>query len=158
MVSAAGPHKTTLFVQDAATNRKFLVDTGADVSVFPASSGTKRSQRCSSPLSAANGTSIRTWGTRRINVALASDLTIPQLFYIADVTTPILGADFFIRNNILIDMARKRLVHTQHTSSTPLRTSPLVSTLMGLSTNPANQFSTLLQSFPDILAPGSTPA
>ena len=88
--------------------RSFLVDSGADVSVFPASP-TQRSSRPSAVLSAANGTSIRTFGRKNISLAFHG-LSVVHSFFLADVQHPILGSDFFRQNNLLIDIKGRRLV------------------------------------------------
>ena len=121
--------------------------------MYPASDSTRRLRRTSTPLSAANGTNIHTWGVRDITVAFSTDLKTTHTFHLADVTTPILGADFFIANNIAIDMPGRRLIHMQNTTATPLCHTPLVSSVMGLSLQPSTRFSDLLQQFPQVLTP-----
>ena len=88
--------------------RSFLVDSGADVSVFPASAAQRKSPS-RSRLSAANGSSIQTFGRKAISLALPG-LSVVHKFFLADVEQPILGSDFFRRHNLLIDVARQRLV------------------------------------------------
>ena len=98
--------------------RAFLVDSGADVSVFPASTSQKTSPSRSS-LQAANGSSIRTFGKKTISLALPG-LSVVHKFFLADVDQPILGSDFFRRHNLLIDVARQRLVrHPPGPSAAP---------------------------------------
>ena len=59
-------------------------------------------------LSAANGTSMRTWGKRTLSLVLDSKRQYTHQFYLADVTRPILGADFFTANGLAIDLRGKR--------------------------------------------------
>ena len=89
--------------------RAFLVDSGADVSVFPASPSQKKNSPSSVTLRAANGSSILTFGRRDIFLALPG-LNVVHQFLLADVQKPILGSDFFRSNGLLIDIARQRLV------------------------------------------------
>ena len=84
------------------------MDSGADVSVFPASPSQKSLQPQSS-LSAANGSSIRTFGRKDISLDFPG-LSVVHSFFLADVAQPILGSDFFRQHNILIDVAQCRLV------------------------------------------------
>ena len=77
----------------------FLVDTGADVSVLP-SKFQKHAAPFNVELKAANGTSIKTYG------CLTADVNIQRLrrdfrwkFVVADVTSPILGANFLDRTS-----------------------------------------------------------
>ena len=120
-VAAPGPFPTVSSVSAASTTgqgalsifcrrlrRQFLVDSGADVSVFPAAPSRKKLKPQSS-LSAANGSSIRTYGRRDISLDFPG-LSVVHSFFLADVTQPILGSDFFRQNNILIDVAQCRLV------------------------------------------------
>ncbi|KAK3755509.1 hypothetical protein RRG08_063585 [Elysia crispata] len=59
-------------------------------------------------LSAANGTSMRTWGKCTLSLVLDSKRQYTHQFYLADVTRPILGADFFTANGLAIDLRGKR--------------------------------------------------
>ena len=87
-------------VWDSKTGRHYLIDTGADESVFPAPPPTDR-QHCSTtqPLAAANDSRTATWGQRNIIVHLGSRC-FTQSFHIADERQPILGADFLVSNNL----------------------------------------------------------
>ena len=106
----------TLFNQPV----RFLVDTGADISLLP-----KRYARYAFPfkiqLQAANGSEIKTYGS------VLTSITIPNLhrnfsssFIVADVTSPILGADFFQKHKILINVAKRSLIDTLTTLNVTL--------------------------------------
>ena len=84
--------KNTMTVWDRRSGRTYLVDCGADFSVFPASLSDKRSLPPSKSLVAANGSIIRTWGKRNIPLLLGNGRSFTQEFYIAEVTEPILGS------------------------------------------------------------------
>ena len=146
--------KNTLSVCDRRTGKSYLVDTGADVSVFPASALDKSSRVPTSSLIAANGSSIATWGQRTIPLTFDGQRTFSQVFYLADVTQPILGADFFINNHLAIDLRGRRLIDLD-TCSTWAADSVAASsvTIAGLSTRPLNTISRLLQEFPEVLVP-----
>jgi len=51
-----------LYVRDCNTGHKLLIDTGAQISVIPASAQERRGQK-TEPLIAANGSKIDTFGT-----------------------------------------------------------------------------------------------
>jgi len=74
MVGVAGPLNRLLYLLDKKTNRKFLIDTGASVSAFPASKVHQNFGRSasSSPLIAANGSKIKTFGTIGLTINLGS--------------------------------------------------------------------------------------
>ena len=109
--SAVGPgEKNTMTVWDCRSGHSFLVDCGAEESVLPASAADKRHRAPSAPLVAANGTLIKTWGKRESSLLLSKGHAFTQEFHVADVTDPILGADFFASTRLAIDMSNKRLV------------------------------------------------
>ena len=90
------------------SRKPFLVDSGADVSVFPASTAQKSSKPLAI-LSAANGSSIKTFGRKNISLVLPG-LSVSHSFILADVQHPILGTYFFRQNKLVIDINRRRLV------------------------------------------------
>lgn len=90
-----------LFVLDKCTKQRFLVDTGSDICCFPRRLARGRLTISGYDLSAANGTSIKTYGsiTLKLNLGLRRDFT--WNFIIADVSTPINGSDFLSFYNLL---------------------------------------------------------
>ena len=94
---------------DHASQRYFLVDTGADGSILPPSDNDRRYATRGAPLTAANGSDIPTFGKRTATLRLGSRFFCWQ-FVIADVKRPILGADFLAEFNLLVDVRRRRLV------------------------------------------------
>jgi hypothetical protein len=119
-VRRAGTSCNLLFVRDSATGRHFLVDSGADVSVFPASAADLRAPATTAPrLTAANGSAIRSCGTRSISLTLGHR-RLRWPFIVADVQQPILGADFLRAHAFLVDMPGARLVDATDFSSIQL--------------------------------------
>ena len=82
---------------------KYLIDTGAAVSVLPKSCTNKISDADCLPLAAANNTTVNTYSTskRDVDVGLKRDYT--WNFIVADVQQPIIGADFLIHYSLLVD-------------------------------------------------------
>ena len=115
----------------------------------------ERRSRTTAPLVAANGSLIRTWGTKKISITIGKRVFTHSV-QLADVTRPILGADFFVANNLAIDLKNKRLIDMSDVSKlgglhrTPKSHLPIVS---GLSKEPHNEFTAILNEFPDILVP-----
>lgn len=100
-----------LLVQDYNSGLRFLVDTGANVSVLPVTKRLfKGMQCCDYKLYAANGTKIATYGTKTLILDLKLRRPYRWEFIIANVRQPILGADFLSHHKILVDLARCRLV------------------------------------------------
>ena len=99
---------STMSIFEWHSGKYFLIDSGADECVFPASSA-DRSFPWSSDLIAANGSAIRTYSRRRLPVSFASRYFYFQDFWIAEVSRPILGAAFFRDHHLLIDFCNRRL-------------------------------------------------
>ena len=113
-------------------HRLFLVDSGADVSVYPAGVEDRRHSP-SSTLTAANGTKIGTYGHRRLDLCFPG-LRTHHSFILADVKSPILGADFFMQKGLVIDIPRRRIF----SDSVCVRARPaaVLSDLCGLTRDP----------------------
>ena len=107
-VNAIRPGKL-LFLQDHLTGVKFLVDTGASVSMLPGLCSQPAFGPPLSQLESITGTAIATGGEHRLNVSiLAADssvFTAEWNFVISDVSGPILDNDFIKANNFCVDPA-----------------------------------------------------
>lgn len=91
------------------SNRDFLIDTGADISVIPPTSREKGNAPCLFKLSAANGSQIRTYGSKIVTLNLGLRRPIRWVFVIADVQQPIIGSDLLKKQDLLIDVKNNRL-------------------------------------------------
>lgn len=98
-----------LCIRELNTKERFLVDTGADISVLAAKN---RNQTPSNTykLYAANNTPIRTYGEKTINLNIGLRRTYKWTFIVADVQTSILGADFLRSHKLLVDLHQKKLI------------------------------------------------
>ena len=136
-------------------SRPFLIDSGADLSVFPASPATL-SRRASGVLQAANGSSIRTFGQHTISLHFGT-FRVAHSFTLAEVSKPILGSDFFASHNLLIDLAgraafrerphpplylRARRAHVQHS---------LCGLKLPQPVTPSSRWTAVLAEFPSVL-------
>ena len=114
-------HLSTIFksepvlfhVLDSKSKLKFLIDTGAALSVIPASRIDKRRNRTDN-LHAANGSIIKTYGRKSITLDLGLRRTFQFLFILAEVREPIIGADFLHEFNIIVDMKNKQLIDQEN--------------------------------------------
>lgn len=106
---APKPHSRLFFVTDRASGTRFLVDTGAEVSVVPPTPEDRRSKGTSA-LQAANGSAIDTYGARfrRLNIGLRRNFD--WVFTVADVPTAIIGIDFLQHYNLLVDARACKLI------------------------------------------------
>lgn len=100
-----------LFVTDRYSGRRFLIDTGSDLSCVPRRYSYIQGGKFPLPyeLIAANGTKINTYGLVdvKLNLGLRRDFT--WKFIVAEVATPIIGSDFLAHYRLLPDCARGSL-------------------------------------------------
>ena len=96
-----------VFLQDQVTKQKFLVDTGASVSVLPHSAGTAAT---GPPLSGADGKPIASWGkvTKKLFFGAQSFFCS---FLLAAVSKPILGVDFLAAHRLLVDPGTRTVLY-----------------------------------------------
>lgn len=141
-------------VWDRLSGRTFLVDSGADDSVFPASNADRRRPR-TADLVAANGSVIRTWGRRSIPIRLGNNRSFVQEVWLAEVTQPILGADFFITNGLAIDLTGRRLLSLNDLP--PISARAVCSTKVRGLHQVRMGLDSVLDEFPELLVPRFQP-
>lgn len=89
----------------------FLIDTGSDLSIIPPSFKDKNKIfNDTIQLYAANNTCIKTYGQKVLSVSLGLRRQFEFPFIIADVTKPIIGADFLAYFNLLVDLKNSKLI------------------------------------------------
>ena len=146
-------HSKLLYVADKRHKCKYLIDTGAAVSVLPKSCANGISDADSFPLVAANNSTMNTYGNckRVVNVGLKREY--PWTFIVADVQQPIIGADFLIHYNLLVDL-RSRCLRDMRTG---LAIAASLSSITPLSLNRVdtvqNEYTKLLGQFPELTRP-----
>lgn len=145
-----------LFVKDRNCGKYFLVDSGADLSVIPV----EKSQKGQPPdfnLYAANGSQIKTYGSKLLNIDLGLKRNFEWPFIVADVSKGILGADFLHHYGLLVDLKNKKLID----NTTKLKIVAEVTTVDAnesvSSLYATCQFSKLLENFPDLTKPSIVP-
>ena len=94
-----------LFVGDKRNKCNYLIHTGAAVSVLPRSCANRAVDDYSLPLVAANISTITIYGTDKRIVDVGLKREYSWTFIVADVKQPILGADFLIHYNLLVDLS-----------------------------------------------------
>ncbi|BHF63696.1 hypothetical protein SprV_0200669000 [Sparganum proliferum] len=134
--------------------RRFLVDTGAQISVVPPTA----SDRCfPSPglhLQAANRSPIPTFGSLSCTLNIGLRRPFTWIFVIADVPHAILGSDFLAEFDPLVDCRRARLLdRTTGLSIRGLTPFPAPINLSAFDTDIASPFRQLLLSHPNIINP-----
>ena len=97
-----------MFVFDGSTHLRFLIDTGADISVIPPIK--KGLPPTTYYLYAANGTKIKTYGEKVLTIDLGLHKQFSWSFIMADVEKPIIGADFLKYFGLLVDIRDRCLI------------------------------------------------
>ena len=130
-----------------------MIDTGAAVSVLPKSCANGISGADSLPLVAANNSTIKTYGNYKRVVDVGLKREYPWTFIVADVQQPIIGADFLIHYNLLVDL-RSRCLRDMRTG---LAIAASLSSIKPLSLNRVNtvrnEYTKLLGQFPELTLP-----
>ncbi|GFW62936.1 hypothetical protein TNCV_4452851 [Trichonephila clavipes] len=89
------------------SGQKFLIDSGSEICVIPPSPTMNKSPQSNFSLFAANNTKIPAYGMVRKELNLGLRRPFIWTFIIADVSSPIIGADFLKHFNLLIDLKKK---------------------------------------------------
>ena len=153
--SVAGPtHFGRLFyVHDSRSNTRFLVDTGAEVSVVPPTRAERSRPQGIFTLQAVDGTQIATYGVRSCSLNIGLRRTFRWVFMIANVKQAILGADFLHHFGLVVDIRH----HTLSDSTTHLQVNglsadqtPPTSGITRPRQDPSNPFLSLLSEFPGV--------
>lgn len=114
-----GNHYTKrLFIHDKIADREFLIDSGADYSILAPTKSMRINYNNnindnddeSARYYAANGTIIKTFGSKLLELNLGLRRLFSWRFTIADVTTSIIGADFLFEFGLMVDVRGKQLV------------------------------------------------
>ncbi|GFU74280.1 uncharacterized protein TNCV_4168701 [Trichonephila clavipes] len=117
----AEPSKRTsrLFLLDRKSGQKFLIDSGSEICVIPPSPTMNKPPQSNFSLFAANNTKIPANGMVRKELNLGLRRPFIWTFIIADVSSPIIGADFLKHFNLLIDLKKKSLMDVETSLFTP---------------------------------------
>ena len=109
--SATGQTKGRLFhILDTISHRRFLIDTGAEISLIPPTHKHSPPQDHGFTLLAANGASIPVFGRQSLTLNFGLRRKFQWVFIEADVKQPIIGADFLNHFNLLVDLKHKQLI------------------------------------------------
>ena len=147
-----GTNDTLLYVNDERSGQRFLVDTGAEVSVVPPRRMDIQKGQNGPNLTAANGSHIKSYGYRRVTLNFASK-KYNWLFVIADVARPLLGADFLRAQSLLVDLKGQCLIDAQSYSTVPLAQVTLPAPHLSTISLISDPFAGIMAEFPEITKP-----
>ncbi|VUZ40636.1 unnamed protein product [Hymenolepis diminuta] len=108
--TVSGHSSNRLFLQDRYSGTSFLIDFGAEISVIPPTAAHRNSSDHPLILAAANGSPIKTYSQKSVTLDLGLRRTFRCIFTIADVSKPIIGADFLCHFGLLLGLRRKKLL------------------------------------------------
>ncbi|UYV66054.1 hypothetical protein LAZ67_3006298, partial [Cordylochernes scorpioides] len=143
-----------LFVTDKNTGLRFLVDSGADISIIPPKDK-NRMPSSDYKLYAANGTEIVTYGTKVRNLDIGLRRQFQWPFVIANTNRAIIGADFLNNFGLIIDIKNKRLIDGI-TNLSIRGVIQSISDMGNISTlNSSSKISAILTKYPNLCRPPS---
>ncbi|UYV82515.1 hypothetical protein LAZ67_21002634 [Cordylochernes scorpioides] len=150
-VNAENSNQHRLFASHKNTGMRFLVDSGADVSIIPFKG------KIGTPLNdfklyAANGTEISTYGTQILSLDLGLRRHFQWPFVIAKTNKGVLGADFLNNFKLILDINRRQLIDGI-TNLTIKGDICSISEETFSSYRTTSNFSKLLANYPDITRP-----
>ena len=150
--SDSSPATRRLFITDRESQVEYLIDTGADLCVYPRTSVRGPVRKTTYELAAANDSTIATYGSIELTLNLGLRRTFAWNFVIADVTKPIIGADFLSHYGLLVDLRGSQLIdcETKLTSRGQVFPSTICSVKVITGTSRYHQ---LLARYPDITRP-----
>lgn len=149
------PASNRLCVYDRNTTQRFLVDTGADISVLACTIALKKKLTSSKyNLYAANNTPIKTYGERSMQLDFGLRRCFRWTFVVADVKTSILGADFLRHFKLLVDLHRKKLI--DQVTELSIDAVEIISNQETVHViSESHMYHDILKEYPDILRPMS---
>lgn len=141
-----------ILIFDRTSNTRFLIDTGSDVSILPATSRERFRGTTSFDLHAANGSNIKVYGKRILTIDLGLRRRFNWCFLYGDVSVAIIGADFLAANGLLVDLKHRRLIDglTKLSSIGGLSEKPFHSITVVAMDHP---FRNILQEFREVTLP-----
>lgn len=152
--NAAGAHSSRLFfLPDRSTGMRYLIDTGAEVSILPPTSADRKRTKPAHSLQAVNSSPIACFGQRAHTVHLGLRRQFTWVFTIADVGHAIIGIDFLRYFDLLVDARRRRLIDNVTGLSVNGISTRFISTGICAAAPPPSPFSHILKEFPEVTRP-----
>ena len=150
-------HSRLFYITDKLTSHRFLIDTGAEVSVIPPSQSDQEHKQ-DLVLLAANNTSITTYGRRSLTLNLGLGWEFQWIFIVADRRKTSHFRDRFSQAlwhyALVVDVRRQQLLDTPTQSKVKVNISsePSVNITL-LPRTPANSYEAILHDFPSVIQP-----
>ena len=139
-------------VLDIKTGTKFLVDTGAEVSIVRPTRIDQSFKSYDRSLFAANHSPIATYGNKPLTLQLGSQQKFSWIFIVADVKYNIIGSDFLTHFGMTVNFNKKCLVF-ENTKSIPLIFQMASKVDYPISFVSENKYSDVLLNYPEVTCP-----
>ena len=139
-------------VLDIKIGTKFLVDTGAEVSIIRPTRIDQSFKSYDRSLFAANHSPIATYGNKPLTLQLGSQQKFSWIFIVADVKYIIIGSDFLTHFGMTVNFNKKCLVF-ENTKSIPLIFEMASKVDYPISFVSENKFSDVLLNYPEVTCP-----
>lgn len=150
-IGVAALEQCRLHVFDKNSGFKFLIDSGSDISCIPVPKRLNN-ESPSNYLYAANNSKIPVYGNKLLDLNIGLRRNFRWSFVIANVSCPIIGADFLRNFALLVDLSKFRLIDSVTGLSTKGElTCTTQSQIKLISDNMS--FKTMFEEFPDLLNP-----
>ena len=152
VASAARPSTSLPIIKDHSSKKDVLLDTGSEVTLWPATpSQSRQPPDRSISLEAANGSRIPAYGRQRMIFNFGTRKYAWDVI-IAKVTRPLIGSDFLLHHRLLVDVYNKQLVHMDTLHSHRVRTrQPGAADILHVTTTPTEAFTPILRAYPTLL-------
>ena len=156
-LAALGCHpfiNSRIFSTNRLNGQHLLADSGSDLSCYPHKLLPGIHNDAGYNLEAANQSTIKTYGLMSVKIDIGFGRTFTWNFTIADVSVPIIRADFFAHYKLLLDCGNKRLLDS--VSGIETRCLPCLSTQTSVKVirgSISNCFATILDEFPALTRP-----
>jgi len=148
---AGSTSSALIYLHDKLSNRRFLVDTGASISVFPS---TTASSTSGVQLLTADGSTLTCSGSRIMPLRFGT-WNCSWTFQLAPVAIPILGADFLQHHDLSVNLRSKTVFSNSYSNGSKIviPSSPTDATtpMQAAFLSTPKCVSELLEEFPDVL-------
>ena len=152
--SNLSPNSRRLFVTDRETKTQFLIDTGADLCIFPRTLLQGRRPKSNYTLCAANDSEIATYGFENFSLDFGLRRAFNWRFVVADVGKSIIGVDFLYHYGLLVDVTKKRLLDNITTLSVTGKVSACKDDWLGIrAVRKSSCWHDILLQYPEITRP-----
>ena len=153
--SVASISAGSLTLHNAKSKRSFLIDTGAEVSVVPASDQERQGAPMAKELVTTNGSRIRCYGEKKLRLQVGPR-NFEWKFLVAEVRRPLIGTDFLTHSSLLVDLRNGQLIHPAEFNATPLQRNRRKAQITGLAfaaSEKPSPLAKLFTEFPTITVP-----